>query len=171
MRFLKLFLISLIVLLFIVIFLFALIPSELSVSRVVRIQAGQERLAEALTDLSSWPSWNRFLNEQVPSKIIISSKTGSAGASLHAGQLTVRLTSVAKDTITSVWSNSRGKQFTSVFLLMPAAEGGSYIQWKFNFHLNWYPWEKLGSMFYDRQLGPVMEKSLLELQHYVDKNP
>jgi hypothetical protein len=43
--------------------------------------------------------------------------------------------------------------------------GGQVIlQWSLKFHLRWYPWEKLAGMFYDKQLGPLMEKSLLNLR-------
>ena len=37
------------------------------------------------------------------------------------------------------------------------------------FHVKWYPWEKLASMFYDKQLGPMMEKSLVNLRNELEK--
>jgi hypothetical protein len=40
------------------------------------------------------------------------------------------------------------------------------LVWTMHFHLNWYPWEKLAGMFYDKQLGPQMEQSLLNLQKF-----
>ena len=40
--------------------------------------------------------------------------------------------------------------------------GQTIVEWTLHFHMQWYPWEKLASMFYDKQLGPLMEKSLIE---------
>jgi len=44
------------------------------------------------------------------------------------------------------------------------------VEWYFNFHFRWYPWEKLGSMYYDKQLGPLMEKSLINLKSYIENH-
>jgi hypothetical protein len=38
------------------------------------------------------------------------------------------------------------------------------VQWYFDFEVNWYPWEKFGSILFDRQLGPSMERSLETLK-------
>jgi hypothetical protein len=171
MRFLKLILISFIILFIVICFLFALFPRDITVSKVVRIPVSQEKVASTLSDLSSWSSWNQFLTEEGQGKINLSTNAKGPGASLQSGQLTVRIISASQDSISSVWSNSKGKEFGSAFLLMPAPEGGVYVQWKFNFHLAWYPWEKMASMFYERQFAPVMEKSLLNLQQYVEQNP
>lgn len=40
----------------------------------------------------------------------------------------------------------------------------STVQLYYDFHLKWYPWQKLGSIIYDKQLGPVMEKYLADLK-------
>lgn len=44
----------------------------------------------------------------------------------------------------------------------------STVQLYYDFHLKWYPWQKLGSIIYDKQLGPVMEKWLVELKKEVE---
>jgi hypothetical protein len=39
------------------------------------------------------------------------------------------------------------------------------VQLYYDFHIKWYnPFQKLGSIVYDKQLGPVMEKYLLQLK-------
>ncbi len=42
------------------------------------------------------------------------------------------------------------------------------VQLYYDFYLKWYPWEKLESIVYDKQLGPVMEKELAELKEAVE---
>jgi hypothetical protein len=43
------------------------------------------------------------------------------------------------------------------------------LQFTLQFHLHWYPWEKLASMFYDKQLGPLLEQSLQNLRKELEK--
>ncbi len=64
----------------------------------------------------------------------------------------------------------REQQFNGGFNIADAEDQNTVVEWYFNFHFKWYPWEKLGSMFYDKQLGQVMEKSLINLKNYTE-NP
>lgn len=44
------------------------------------------------------------------------------------------------------------------------------VQLYYDFHIKWYnPIQKLGSIVYDKQLGPVMEKYLLQVKQDVEK--
>jgi hypothetical protein len=54
------------------------------------------------------------------------------------------------------------------FILSSSTGGQTVLQWTLHFHVKWYPWEKLASMFYDKQLGPLMEKSLGNLQKLLE---
>lgn len=49
--------------------------------------------------------------------------------------------------------------------------GITVVQWYFDFKLNWYPWEKFGSITFDQQFGPVMERSLNNLKKLVENSP
>jgi len=42
------------------------------------------------------------------------------------------------------------------------------VQWYFDFHLDWYPWQKFQSIIYDKQLGIPMENSLQQLKQIVE---
>lgn len=44
------------------------------------------------------------------------------------------------------------------------------VQLYYDFHIKWYnPVQKLGSIVYDKQLGPVLEKYLLEIKHRTER--
>jgi hypothetical protein len=58
--------------------------------------------------------------------------------------------------------------FTGEFII-DAKNGSPIVIWTMNFNVKWYPWEKLASMFYDKQLGPRMEKSLVQLRNELEK--
>ena len=42
------------------------------------------------------------------------------------------------------------------------------IQWYMDFHLHWYPWEKFGSLLFERSYGPKMELGLSNLKKIVE---
>lgn len=45
------------------------------------------------------------------------------------------------------------------------------VQWYFDIKLKWYPWEKFGSIIFDKQFGPPMERSLNNLKKLVENSP
>lgn len=55
-----------------------------------------------------------------------------------------------------------------MFHLIPAGSV-TVVQWYFDFTFKWYPWEKFSSIIYDKQLGPQMEQSLLNLKRLLEK--
>lgn len=56
------------------------------------------------------------------------------------------------------------KNFTYQWNIIPF-DTVAAVQLYSDFHIKWYyPWQKLGSIIYDKQLGPVMEKYLFDLK-------
>ena len=45
------------------------------------------------------------------------------------------------------------------------------VQWYFDFRLRWYPWEKFGSITFDKQFGTSMESSLNNLKKVITNSP
>ena len=80
--------------------------------------------------------------------------------------LSIEVLKVAADTVITKWTNGR-KSFTGTYI-MTEMHGQTVLEWTLKFHIKWYPWEKLASMFYDKQLGPVMENSLLKLRNEME---
>jgi hypothetical protein len=171
MRILKLALISAVVFFVILIFLFALFPSQISVSRIQSIHTSKETAAKAVANLDTWSSWNHFVSDSFLNHISISVPPSGMGAWLRSDQLTVRINRIHEDSVFSVWNTQNGKTFQATFNFVSQDSANVFIQWNYQFHVAWYPWEKLGAMFYEKQLGPVMEKSLVDLKSYLEKNP
>ena len=73
------------------------------------------------------------------------------------------------DTVFTIWSHG-DESFAGNFIL--ASSGmQTIVAWDLKFHVKWYPWAKLASMFYDKNLGPKMEKSLMTLKNTIEKQP
>jgi len=158
---------SLVVFFLVILFLFALFPSHISVTRVISINRSQTEVLDKMSDLRTWKTWNEFLIQP-------GSNNNSAGASdsarsdhLRVNGAVIRLVKVEKDEILTLWE--RGERMFAGRFLLQEKNGQTIIVWTFEFDVKWYPWEKLASMFYNKQLGPVMEKSLVNLRDLLEK--
>ena len=85
---------------------------------------------------------------------------------MSRGVVSIEVLKVARDTVITQWKNGR-KTFTGTYILTEM-NGQVVLEWTLKFHIKWYPWEKLASMFYDKQLGPIMENSLLKLRNELE---
>jgi hypothetical protein len=160
---LKLILGSLIIFSLVILFLFALFPSDISISRVVQINSQQETVRKKIVDLREWKTWNEMLLTQF-SGINASDELDSA--LMKRGNISVEISSAGQDTIITRWKNGQ-RSFTGNYILT-RMNGETVLEWSLHFHINWYPWEKLASMFYDKQLGTSMENSLLKLKNELE---
>lgn len=164
MRFVKLAIISAVVL-FIVIFLFSLIiPSTVRVSRAIDISAPKDSLVPHLADLRQWKQWNEMTNNRELSNQQFQE------SSITSEQMTITKKAQVGDTLLTDWKQPNARVLNSGFTWY-GNDGQLVVQWYFDIKLRWYPWEKFGSIVFDKQLGPPMEKSLGNLKKLLEKNP
>lgn len=164
MRFVKLAIISAIVL-FIVIFLFSLIiPSTVRVSRAIDISAPKDSLIAQLADLRQWKQWNIMANNPE-----LGNEQFTEGA-ITSEHMTITKKALTGDTLLTDWKQPNARVLNSGFSWY-GNDDRLVLQWYFDIKLRWYPWEKFGSIVFDKQLGPPMEKSLGNLKKLLEKNP
>lgn len=164
MRFIKLALISAVIL-FIVVWLFSLlIPSHIRVSRAIDISAPKDSMVRFVTDLQQWAQWNEMVN----SPQLTNKQFSTSG--FTSDQLQVTVQSSAGDSLLTTWKRPNGRTVSGGFTWY-ANNDRLALQWYFDIHLNWYPWEKFSGIIFDKQLGPPMEKSLGDLKKLVEKKP
>jgi Polyketide cyclase / dehydrase and lipid transport len=166
---LKLFIGSLLVFSAIILFLFALFPSDISVSRVVQINRPPAEVAGNIDDLRKWKSWNEFVIHPSPGEMNFKSHVFKMdSAFIDIGGVHIQLTGAFKDSVATLWRHG-GDSFAGIFKVVEM-NGQTILAWDLKFHIKWYPWAKLASMFYDKNLGPEMEKSLLNLKNVMESN-
>jgi hypothetical protein len=164
---LKLFIASLFVLSGIILFLFALFPSDISVSRVVQINRPSTEVSDKIDDLRKWKSWNELVIHTSPEKLTDKTQVQREdSAFLDMGDVHIQLTEVHQDSIVTFWRHGNDG-FVGIFKLV-ATNGQTILAWDLKFHIKWYPWTKLASMFYDKNFGPQMEKSLMNLKNEIE---
>lgn len=160
MRFLKLAIISVIVLFGIVLLISLLLPSHVRISRAIDISAPADKIYPMLSDIKQWEKWNEYVRSY-HNRIAETDM-------MKADEIAIFITGNRKSLVTADWQQPSGKKFGSGFAIIGANIAHSHaittVQWYFDFQVKWYPWEKLGSIVYDQQIGPVMEKSLANLK-------
>jgi hypothetical protein len=158
MKIFKLAVISLFFMSLLIVGMSLFIPGHTRVSRAITIPFAAEKIIPAITDLRNWPQWN---------ELILPDQVGNL--QLQEGTITgkdwsLERVSQTDSTITFRWTMKDKEAVQSVFTVTPYGSEATVVQWYFDFEVNWYPWEKFGSILFDRQLGPSMERSLEKLK-------
>ena len=147
MRVIKLAVISFIVI-FIILFLISLlIPSTVITSRAINIDAEKSRIYPLVADTSNWSKWNELKNDLIKVEPLPSDS----------------------NLVKSVWSY--GDRTIRSFYRLERLGDVTVVQWYFEFPLKWYPWEKFGSITFEKRFGPAMERSLINLKNVLAKTP
>ena len=165
MKFIKLVVISALLLFALITALSLLLPSDVRISRAININATSEAIYPYLSDLREWRKWNRLV-QQADSMHTIKLMVDD---SLASDNLHIAITRKLTDTIETNWMQPGGKISKGNFSLL-RGERYTVVQWYFDFHLDWYPWQKFQSIIYDKQLGPSMELSLLQLKQIIESS-
>ena len=147
MRVIKLGIISFIVI-FLILFLISLmIPSTVRTSRAVNIQAPVNSIYPLLADTAKWSDWNDLKNDKIRIKQLPSDS----------------------NLLKTEWTY--GSRTIRSFYRLERLGDITVVQWYFEFPLKWYPWEKFGSITFEKQFGPAMEQSLINLKNMVTNSP
>lgn len=158
---------SLIVFSLVILFLFVLFPSHISVTRVISINRPQTEVLDKISDLRTWKTWNEFVSQPASDNNSSGPADSAWSDHLRVNGAVIRLAKVEKNGISALWQRG-DRMFTGHFQLQEK-NGRTILVWTFEFDVKWYPWEKLASMFYNKQLGPVMEKSLVNLRDLLER--
>ena len=154
MRFLKLGLISIVIFSALILLFSLLFPSEVRVSRAINVNARKEKVALLISDMRYWESWNEMLKSpDLRQKQFTTDKFSSEEMEIDQVEST-------PDYIRTLWKRKGTDTVSGHFSLIAADTTVTVVHWYFDFRVKWYPWEKFGSIIFDKQLGPPMEKSL-----------
>lgn len=163
MRFIKLALISIVVLFLLSTTIGLLFPSKVVVSRSVLIRQAPDSIMALIGDLNRWRLWMDGVNENGLTITAGDGKTAPSAATIG----TTHIDLTARDTlqIKTLWMGPSGRGQSSGMALVPDSTGTiTAVHWYFEQQLKWYPWERLGSLMNDKIMGPTMEKSLDNLK-------
>ena len=158
---------SIVILSLVILFIFALFPSAVSVTRMLQINSSEDKIMNRISDLRSWKTWNEFVNSPVSKDERVTKPDSARADYLRVDGNEIFLSVVDRDRVNTLWTRG-DKMFMGSFII-DAKNEPPIVIWTLNFNVKWYPWEKLASMFYDKQLGPLMEKSLVQLRDELER--
>jgi hypothetical protein len=163
MRFIKLALISMVVLFLIITAISALIPSSVTITRTIDIKAPADSVYNNINDVSKWSRW---LYNSDSAKFTIAGAAIGKGSRLiidykgNSDRTTINILESSPTEIRTRWHLAQAKPLTGDFYFITKAGAPVTLQWQFIQKVKWYPWEKFSLIFSDKAFGPFMEKSL-----------
>ncbi|HYC27375.1 MAG TPA: SRPBCC family protein [Chitinophagaceae bacterium] len=165
MRFIKLGLISIVIITIVLLAISFALPSHVRISRAINIDAPADSVMPHLKNLDQWAAWNEVIKDSTLKAIKFSSDQ------IQTERITIYPVASVKQNWTGTrWVQPDGREFESAFDLI-RINNYTVTQWYFDFYFKWYrPWEKFASIIYDKQMGPSMEKSLTQLKALVESS-
>lgn len=163
MRVVVFFLVSILLLFFLVTGMGLFFPARVTVSRATDISASPAMVYKMLSDPARWKQWF----------------PGAEGWSLVTQEgPSMGITTPNGNTLTIVPQNDstilvKGLQTASIegdmgFRLMGGQRQGVVtLQWYMNFIFDWYPWERFSSLLLEKKFGAVMEQGLRQIQQQI----
>ncbi len=168
MRFIKLLLISGLLLFVLITAISLLIPFNVRISRATNIHAPAEQIWQQVDDMNKWKEWNPFFSN-LPAGAIQFSDTGSGKTSMEISGTVVQWKEKKADERIAVMQKKNGKPMISGWkcIQQPGADSTT-LQWYMDFKLRWNPWEKFSSLVFDKSYGGRMEQGLNSIKKIVE---
>lgn len=169
MRFIKLLLISMIILGVVIFGLSLAFPSTAVVERTGVIQAPIDTVYAHISNLKAWDAWNPWTRPDTTATLVYSDPPSGTGAwyswdgKLNSGKVTVLDSDPAKG-IHYLLDIKSVRPVNGGIELKPTADGkATAIFWHMEIKLGMLPWWKLRGFVADRVYGPAMNDGLTKL--------
>ena len=133
-----------------------MIPSHIRISKAINIHARKDSILALVRDRSRWPQWHpAYLpSDSAPQFPAITVRTQSQNDS----EIVLRLQQGDKKPVVNGWKVYGASTADSLTL-----------QWYMDFHPQWYPWQKFGSLFYENTYGVMMEQGLTNIKKTAER--
>lgn len=155
MRIVKLALISFIFFFLLLTAISSLVPSTVRLSKAINIGAPKADILTLVSDTASWKDWHPgFSNNNRQAKdaphVLPVSKSDSL--------IIMQLNRPGRKPVLNGWQ-----------VYEYASTDSITIQWYMDFQLQWYPWQKFGSLFYENTYGTMMQQGLASMKELAER--
>ena len=145
---------------FIMATLFSLmVPSHLRISKAVNVAADKDSIFSLINNKSNWPRWHPAFQQ------------GKSVDEVLANNKIIITPLIKTDSlVTMQWKQADKRPVINGWQLhhLPSSDSLA-LQWYMDFDLQWYPWQKFGSLFYENIYGSMMEKGLTNIKSTVQQ--
>ncbi|HEY2727538.1 MAG TPA: hypothetical protein VGI61_10230 [Parafilimonas sp.] len=168
MRYLKGFLIGLVVLYIVLTGIGLLMPSSVTVWRSVEIKAPVDSVRFYTNNLANWRYWINGADTAYFKQL--TAATSEKKSKIILGTYTITVLNNDPKYIITLWQGeSSRQQLSRLELYYNSSTNITLVNWSFQQQLNWYFWERLSAMLLDKVFGPSMEVSLGKLKKVCEK--
>lgn len=165
MRYLRLLILSFLFLFITVTLISLLIPGRVRISRAVDVRATPASIWKEVDNLGNWRYWNPFFKGVQESAIKPIDTVGGVLNAMEVNGTMVSWKERNADERVAYMERPGRKPVVNAWRCIVTPGGDSTtLQWYMDFNLRWYPWEKFGSIMFERSYGPQMEQGLAELK-------
>jgi hypothetical protein len=169
MRVIKLALLSFFFLFILITLISLFIPSSVRISRAINVYSNPKNVLDPVKNIHQWPNWYPGLKTISPNEINFKRKAGKP-VMLIPGS-TVIIQTINEHQVLADLVGAKGKKIQNGFNAITHPQTDSItLQWYMDFNLKWYPWEKFGSMLYEKMYGTNMEQGLTNLKELTERN-
>jgi hypothetical protein len=159
--------------LFIMITLVSLfIPSQVTVTRGVVVNAGAGKVFSVLHNFREWARWQPALKAD-PAGLRFSNDSAGINSfcewETHGKKNHFAFTALGDNRLTATLSREGENEVVNTLRILPLGDSNSVqVEWKALTKLKWYPWEKFYGIFIEKMLGQGYEDALNGLKQYVE---
>lgn len=169
MRAIRLLVLSIVALFLLVTAISLFIPSRVRISKAINVKASQQTVWRHIDNMGEWKNWNPFFQQVQQSMITdIDSSQGMLTAMTVNGTRISWQTMVDTEHVAAMERPGRLSVLNGWKNMKIAGSDSTTIQWYMDFHLHWYPWEKFGSLLFEKSYSPKMEQGLSNLKKMVE---
>jgi hypothetical protein len=157
------------VVVFVFIFLMSLLlPSKVTITKSVLINASIEKVQNQLIHFDQWKNWYpAFRNENV-TIVKNSSNPNSVSLTNNRGKSVELIITQSNPYAINVDVHSSSRRMGYEFILTSKTNNKIQLTWDINAQLGWYPWNRIWGIFLDKVSGSQYELALEDLKKVVE---
>lgn len=169
MKYIKLFLISLIVFFVLFTLMGLLFPSTIKSVKAVVINKPPKQVLESISKFENWKEWypffspaeNATIKHETDSAIVFSNN----GKELHVTNIKTDSNNI-QFSITTI----SGKETANQLFALPVNEAivQTQLVWNETEHLKWYPWDRFRGLLLERTKGIYLDTALNRFKNYLE---
>lgn len=139
-----------------------LFPSNVRVSRAVDIHASREAVWQFLVKPEKWPEWYMPIKSD-------STHDWKLNGNVYSKEgYSLKITPVSDTSVGIIAISPKEEMNATIQVIGDGKESHCTVQWYTDIPVRWYPWEKFGSILFDKIVGGGMEISLQSLKEGVE---
>lgn len=136
------------------------IPSHIRISKAVAISRSADSVLYFISHVDQWPRWHPAFKGKAMPAWLQKNKLRLTPVQKSDSLIVINWQQQGKTPVVNGWQLYRFGPSDSVAL-----------QWYMDFHLQWYPWQKFGSLLYESTYGRMMEEGLQNIKALAMKTP